>query len=886
MAEPELGLGIVSDTEHRRVTIDFPLVETSRVYSIGNTPLIRCKFQINDTIKLTDNSQHGIIDTKDQHSLLHYKISDNTWISEQEIDATQGKISPLDRLQAGQIGSFKWFNVYREMIKATNRQQGQLSHGFVGPKINIIPHQYDVAQQILKMPLPRALLADEVGLGKTIEAGLVIHQLMVSGRAQRILICVPASLVNQWLVEMKRKFNLDCTLIDDEYCAEQESENPFTQIQVALCNFDWLSNSRFLEQAQNTEWDMMVVDESHRLQWESKAYQSALALSKVSQGVLLLTATPEQLGVESHFARLHMLDPLRFSNLDQFLDEEEQYGIISEIVDQIELEGLASALPAIASLNDAKLTAFADETLSKNNDEKDFTDWMADRYGTGRMVYRNTRRTISGFPQRHSEFYHLKEQSNLEWLIDWLITLGDMKVLLICETAENAILINQAINTQTHIQSGAFHEQYSLIERDQIAASFVEPDGIQVLVCSEIGGEGRNFQHAQNLVLFDLPYHPDLVDQRIGRLDRIGQGSDIYIHIPIESKSKQARLAALYHHGFDMFSKPNPAASPIFEAYGIEIEDMLESGDQAESVIMQCQQASNQLLAEIEMGRDRLLEQHSFSESRVSTLLENIKSLDDSKDELKSLLLSVFDNGHIDTEETSAANIIIEPQENCPFSFINNLRDEKATITFDREQASAREDLEFISWDHPWLKGITDDLEAMGASFTSCRLFNDPSIRNGQIFVETLYQVKAEGPGRLQLNRHLAPQTREFIISDELKSMAKTLDLNAMRGNSENLNKDMAKELVEMKFVDIQKVIMLSEQLAIHTTKQNITEAIESIKTKTALELARYKSLEIVPGSYGLEMSVLDNNTQEAISYLNTSKPKLLGLCIWVNFNK
>ena len=481
LAEPELGLGIVSDTEHRRVTIDFPLVETSRVYSIGNTPLIRCKFQINDTIKLTDNSQHGIIDTKDQHSLLHYKISDNTWISEQEIDATQGKISPLDRLQAGQIGSFKWFNVYREMIKATNRQQGQLSHGFVGPKINIIPHQYDVAQQILKMPLPRALLADEVGLGKTIEAGLVIHQLMVSGRAQRILICVPASLVNQWLVEMKRKFNLDCTLIDDEYCAEQESENPFTQIQVALCNFDWLSNSRFLEQAQNTEWDMMVVDESHRLQWESKAYQSALALSKVSQGVLLLTATPEQLGVESHFARLHMLDPLRFSNLDQFLDEEEQYGIISEIVDQIELEGLASALPAIASLNDAKLTAFADETLSKNNDEKDFTDWMADRYGTGRMVYRNTRRTISGFPQRHSEFYHLKEQSNLEWLIDWLITLGDMKVLLICETAENAILINQAINTQTHIQSGAFHEQYSLIERDQIAASFVEPDGIQVL---------------------------------------------------------------------------------------------------------------------------------------------------------------------------------------------------------------------------------------------------------------------------------------------------------------------------------------------------------------------------------------------------------------------
>lgn len=886
LAEPELGLGIVEDIEHRRVTIDFPLVETSRVYSIGNTPLIRCKFQVNDTIKLTNLMSHLITGVSEKNDLISYEIADKKWVSEQDIDATQGKISPLDRLQAGQIGSFKWFNVYRGMIKALNKQQGQLSHGFVGPKINIIPHQYDVAQQILKMPLPRALLADEVGLGKTIEAGLVIHQLMVSGRAQRILICVPASLVNQWLVEMKRKFNLDCTLIDDEFCAEQEGDNPFTQIQVALCNFDWLSNSRYLEHAQNTQWDMMVVDESHRLQWESKAYQSALALSKVSQGVLLLTATPEQLGVESHFARLHMLDPLRFANLDQFLDEEEQYGLISEIVDQVELEGLASALPAIASLNDAKLTAFADETISNNNDEKDFTDWMADRYGTGRMVYRNTRRTIAGFPQRHSEFYHLKEQSNLEWLLEWLEVLGDKKVLLICETADDAILINQAINTQTHVQSGAFHEQYSLIERDQIAASFVEPTGIQVLVCSEIGGEGRNFQHAQNLVLFDLPYHPDLVDQRIGRLDRIGQGSDIYIHVPIQSKSKQARLAALYHHGFDMFSKPNPAASPIYEAYGIEIEEMLESGTNAESVIMQCQQASNQLLAEIEMGRDRLLEQHSFSETRVNSLLENIQSLDDSKQELKDLLLSVFDNGHIDTEETSSANIIIEPQENCPFSFINNLRDEKATITFDRKQASVREDLEFISWDHPWLKGITDDLEAMGASFTSCRLFNDSNVRNGQIFVETLYQVKAEGPGRLQLNRYLAPQTREFMISDELKSMTRVFDIDHMRENSENLNKDMAKELVQMKLGDIQKVVMLSEQLAIHTTKQNIVDAIECINTKTNLELARYESLEIIPGSYHSEISILKQNAEEAIHYLNTSRPKLLGLCIWVNFNK
>jgi ATP-dependent helicase HepA len=225
----------------------------------------------------------------------------------------------LDRLKAGQIGSTKWFNLYRQLTEAYTEFQGSKSYGFVGPKINIIPHQFDVAQQILNMPLPRALLADEVGLGKTIEAGLVIHQLIASGRAQRILICTPASLVNQWLVEMKRKFNLDCTLVDDEFCAEQQGQNPFNQVQVALCNFDWLAHSKFLDQARETDWDMMVIDESHRVQVESKAYKTALQLSKISSGVLLLTATPEQLGVESHFARLHLLDPLRFPDLDQFL---------------------------------------------------------------------------------------------------------------------------------------------------------------------------------------------------------------------------------------------------------------------------------------------------------------------------------------------------------------------------------------------------------------------------------------------------------------------------------------------------------------------------------------------------------------------------------------
>ncbi|MAA70816.1 MAG: hypothetical protein CL679_03695 [Bermanella sp.] len=386
--------------------------------------------------------------------------------------------------------------------------------------------------------------------------------------------------------------------------------------------------------------------------------------------------------------------------------------------------------------------------------------------------------------------------------------------------------------------------------------------------------------------MFDLPEHPDLVDQRIGRLDRIGQGSDIYIHIPVQSNTKQSRLAALFHHGFDMFSQPNPAASPIFEAYGYEIEEMLESGENAEAIIMQAQEASRQLLAEIEQGRDRLLEQHSFQEGRIKGLIEAIDHSDNNNQNLKTILLDIFDNGHIETEIASNDNLIVSPQENCPFSFINSLRDEKATITFNRQQASVREDLEFISWDHPWIRGVLDDLEASGDAFTSCALFDNPEYKNGQIFIETLYQVKAEGPGRLELNRQLNPQLRHYVISEDLKNVTRQIDINKMREDHELLSKDMAREVIEMKQANIENAVILSEKLAAHTSKENINDAILTLEEKSNQELARYQSLEITPGSYNMEIETLSKNTKEAMEHLQATKPKLLSLCIWINFSK
>ncbi|MGK0445934.1 MAG: ATP-dependent helicase HepA, partial [Bermanella sp.] len=128
LAEPELGLGIVSESQGRRVNIDFPLAEDTRLYSIGNTPLIRCRFEVNDRVALISGLEANIMAVKEEGGLYHYQITEHLWAEEADIAASEGKVSPIERLKAGQIGSFKWSNLYRRLVEAYTEQQGKKSH--------------------------------------------------------------------------------------------------------------------------------------------------------------------------------------------------------------------------------------------------------------------------------------------------------------------------------------------------------------------------------------------------------------------------------------------------------------------------------------------------------------------------------------------------------------------------------------------------------------------------------------------------------------------------------------------------------------------------------------------------------------------------------------
>lgn len=335
--EPELGLGIVQDVELRQVRLHYPLVGEDRIYRLQDAPLTRIRFLPHDRISDTQGQLLYVTSIEEADGLLTYHGHDEDehprQLTETQLHARLRLSRPQDRLLNGHIDSNRLY----QLRQITRERQGELlpdpARGLYGCRIDLIPHQLYIAHEVAKRPAPRVLLADEVGLGKTIEAGLILHKQLLDEQVSRALILVPETLLHQWLVEMLRRFNLRFSLLDEERCEaldNDSNDNPFESEQLVLCSLDMFVDSETRrQQAIAASWDMLIVDEAHHLAWTpeqaSPEYAFVEQLASRSPAVLLLTATPEQLGASGHFARLRLLDPDRFFDLQEFLNEEEFY---------------------------------------------------------------------------------------------------------------------------------------------------------------------------------------------------------------------------------------------------------------------------------------------------------------------------------------------------------------------------------------------------------------------------------------------------------------------------------------------------------------------------------------------------------------------------------
>ncbi|MCK5641518.1 MAG: RNA polymerase-associated protein RapA, partial [Gammaproteobacteria bacterium] len=637
-AELQMGLGTVVSTDHRTVTILFLANDETRVYAKQTAPLSRVEFAIGDQIHAHDGWSLQVTSVDEAEGLLTYSgIRDDgsqARLEEGQLDNLIQLNQPIERLLSGQIDPVKLFELRYQTLQHANRLGHSDLHGLSGVRTSLIPHQLYIAHEVANRYAPRVLLADEVGLGKTIEAGLILHQQLLTERARRILIVVPETLLHQWLVEMLRRFNLSFSLFDEERCqAIEEStdqDNPFHTEQLVMCSLGFLSeHPERCQQALDGNWDLLVVDEAHHLQWSpqqsSVEYSLIEQLASVTKGVLLLTATPEQLGKASHFARLRLLDADRFNDFDAFIKEEQSYEPVALAIEALLTEQSLdkNTYQTLAETvkegdNQELLECLKDESTTddkKTAARTKLIEHLLDRHGTGRVLFRNTRSSVKGFPERKLTAYpleipdayteclaiiqatgitesqlllcpellyqatenHLQKSwlqidPRVEWLTSKLKQLKSEKVLVITASAETAMDLAASLQGKSGIHAAVFHEGLSIIERDRAAAFFADQEyGSQVLICSEIGSEGRNFQFAHHLVLFDLPLNPDLLEQRIGRLDRIGQTETIQIHVPYIKNSAQEVMFNWYHQGLNAFEHTCPAGHTVF----VQVETVL-----------------------------------------------------------------------------------------------------------------------------------------------------------------------------------------------------------------------------------------------------------------------------------------------------------------------
>ncbi len=922
--ELDMGLGVVLATEHRTISIFFPATGEERTYARQTAPLTRVIFAPGDTIRNQQNETLRISSVEEQDGLLFYcgKTSgeESTVWPEGQLNHCIQLNRPRERLLAAQVDANKWFELRYQTLQHINRLAHSDLYGLTGVRTSLIPHQLFIAHEVAKRYAPRVLLADEVGLGKTIEAGLILHQQLLTERARRVLIVVPEALVHQWLVEMLRRFNLRFSVFDEERCAgieeggPTEAENPFHSEQLILCSLDFLhkSNKRS-QQVLAGEWDFLVVDEAHHLQWSptqsSEEYQLIEALAKKTKGVLLLTATPEQLGKESHFARLRILDPDRFPDFESFVQEEANYRPIAEAVEELlsskndsdhNTPPSAKTLATLrAALPDTDNQLLIDSLIAVNNDDREKTkqqliDRLLDRHGTGRVLFRNTRTTVTGFPARQINAYPLplpEQYANIykdfaethteitlcdakkllcpevlmqhnshhsewasfdprvKWLIETLNTLKPQKVLVIAANAATALDIAHAIKATTGAHVPVFHEQLSIIERDRAAAYFADTDnGGQTLICSEIGSEGRNFQFSHHLVLFDLPLNPDLLEQRIGRLDRIGQTDIIQIHVPYFSQSPQSLLFNWYQQGLSAFEHTSPAGASVFTQHKEQLLIALASfgntngkTETHQALITSAQKCAKTLSEQLHKGRDILLEYNSCL-PRVAHALQEKARKEDTNSHVEHYLNNVFDCFGVDTEIHSTNCYIVKPGEHMHTHF-PGLENDGMKVTFDRSLALSNEDMQFITWEHPIATGALELVISNETGNTALIAIKHPGLNAGTIYLECVYVLEPVAQKELQSKRYLPPTTIHVVTDQHGKNVSGILRHELINQLLIPVDTDTAKNVVRSHTIEIKAMIEAGEQLANEKKPQLIAKAHQQAMTTLEIEIERLQAL-------------------------------------------
>lgn len=863
-SEPELGLGVISRVEGSTVEVSFPAAGEVRRYARHSAPLQRVSFRAGDALTLRDGTKHAVESvTTTQEGALIYHCSGRE-IPELDLADTLALGGPQERLLAANVDDLQAFALRAEAVEWRSRMQASPVRGFIGGRVDPIPHQMSIAADVTSRLLPRVLLADEVGLGKTIEAGLILHRLHLTGRASRVLILVPDALPHQWFIELMRRFNLMFSLFDEERCAAIEGGdpqgNPFLDSQLVLCQLSLLRDSaKRALQAADAGWDLLIVDEAHHLEWTvdkpGVAYQVVEKIAQRVPGLLLLTATPQQLGAEGHFARLRLLDPDRYNDLTAFLAESDKYEEVARLVDRI-LEGkeMTAQQRKLFASHSPRVQKHAEELHAGDESARQrLVNDLLDEFGTGRVMFRNTRAVIQGFPPRacHVQRLELEENADgtsaapedilIRWLAAKLRELGETtKVLLICRTRKLAEEIHERLLREINVLAVLFHEDLTLMQRDRHAATFADPEGARLLICSEIGSEGRNFQFAQHLVLYDLPRDPDLLEQRIGRLDRIGQKGVINIHVPYIAGTEGEVLARWYGEGLDAFEHSLQGATQLLHTFAAEVAALSEefNAKKFEDLIKRSRKLRLEVRQKLERGHNRLLELNSCKPRLAARVIDHIRGTDGDS-AFERFFIRLLEHLGMHVEEMSQSTWYIRP-DNLITDALPSLPPEGATITLDRERALARDHESFLTWDHPYVIGALDVLLGLHTGNSGFAYWKASGEQG--LVLQTCFIAECIAPPALHASRFMPAKPLRVAVDHQGRDVTQDAAFMRAKLTAGDPTKTVQNEAVRHKVLP--SMLEKARQLAETQLQELKVRGLKSMRKHLDEEIARLEDLQ------------------------------------------
>ena len=426
------------------------------------------------------------------------------------------------------------------------------------------------------------------------------------------------------------------------------------------------------------------------------------------------------------------------------------------------------------------------------------------------------------------------------------------------------------------IRAALFHEGMTLLERDRAAAWFADPeDGAQVLICSEIGSEGRNFQFAHHLVLYDLPHNPDLLEQRIGRLDRIGQNAVIKIHVPYIEGSAQQVLFRWYHEGLGAFQHTCPAGHQVWLNTRHELQQYLDDpGLPMEDFVERCRELQQALDLELQQGRDRLLEINSCRPGVAEALIDEALQRELEFD-LFNYMERIYDCYGVNSEIRGQDRWVITPGDNM-LTQMPGLPEDGMTVTYERSAALATEDLHYLTWEHPFVCNAMDMILSSEFGNTALIALQYPGVKPGTLLAECHFLMDFSDDYRSHNERYFPNASIKVIIDESGQDHATRFDLEPATWQSQRVDQDTAIKIVKARQSELTQMLEFAELVAETRVPGLIEHARSNGRELLGHEIERLQALQKVnPGVRDDEIEFFQNQLNHFEAALEQARLRL-----------